>query len=261
MKKSFLFFISVILFFAFLNTVNASRDFIFEGEYVEYDVSFWGIQLGKIKISTMYDTKFDDVRFHSMKAHFKADEDIPFVDLDIKFNTWMDTTVSYTKEFLAENLVKDRDWDTERYKFDFDKNVINSTTKVMDSVVDSRVIKTMQKWVDGLALYFYARRYVDEKKEIVVPTIMNADTSTTWFKFGQYIEPVEIDAVDYDISTVYFEGKAFWKGLYGMSGEFEGWFSNDEASIPILSKMSVYIGSVRIELVKWKRKGWKPPKY
>ena len=55
-------------------------------------------------------------------------------------------------------------------------------------------------------------------------------------------------------------GQARWTGLYGLSGNFEGWFSNDEARVPIKAKMSVYIGSVVIELKSWKRPDWKPPK-
>jgi len=48
-------------------------------------------------------------------------------------------------------------------------------------------------------------------------------------------------------------------GNYGLSGKFEGWFSDDDAHIPIKAKMNVYVGSVVIELVKWKRGSWNPP--
>ena len=55
-------------------------------------------------------------------------------------------------------------------------------------------------------------------------------------------------------------GTADFTGIYGMSGDFEGWFSNDEARIPILAKMKVIIGSVTIELTRWTRTGWSPPR-
>jgi hypothetical protein len=41
--------------------------------------------------------------------------------------------------------------------------------------------------------------------------------------------------------------------------DFEGWFSDDDARIPIRAKMKVIIGKVDIQLVRWKRANWSPP--
>ncbi|MBK9333544.1 MAG: hypothetical protein IPM96_14365 [Ignavibacteria bacterium] len=45
--------------------------------------------------------------------------------------------------------------------------------------------------------------------------------------------------------------------LFGLSGEFAGWFSDDEARVPLKSQMNVIIGSVTLELNSYKRSGWK----
>jgi len=45
-----------------------------------------------------------------------------------------------------------------------------------------------------------------------------------------------------------------------LSGKFEGWFSDDNAHIPIKALMNVYVGKILIELKSWKRTGWIPPK-
>jgi hypothetical protein len=71
---------------------------------------------------------------------------------------------------------------------------------------------------------------------------------------------VEIDALDYEIRTVHFQGEANWTGVYGITGKFDGWFSDDEARVPIRAKMKLYVGNADIELVRWKRPGWTPPK-
>ena len=55
-------------------------------------------------------------------------------------------------------------------------------------------------------------------------------------------------------------GGVFLSATSWLKGSFEGWFSDDEARIPIVSKMNVYVGNVVIELVKWKRPGWVPPR-
>ena len=51
------------------------------------------------------------------------------------------------------------------------------------------------------------------------------------------------------------QGNAEFVGIFGLTGEFSGWFWNDDARIPIVAKMQVIIGSVTIELMSWKRPG------
>ena len=72
---------------------------------------------------------------------------------------------------------------------------------------------------------------------------------------------MDIDAVDYDISCVRLDGETEFRGIFGLTGYFEGWFSNDQQAVPIVAKMEVLIGSITLELEHWKKKGWMPPKY
>jgi hypothetical protein len=48
-------------------------------------------------------------------------------------------------------------------------------------------------------------------------------------------------------------------GVFGMTGEFTGWFSDDEAAVPIKGELKVLLGTVTVELIGWKRSGWSPP--
>ncbi|MBI5324332.1 MAG: DUF3108 domain-containing protein [Ignavibacteriae bacterium] len=91
-------------------------------------------------------------------------------------------------------------------------------------------------------------------------TFMEHDTCYTYINFTGKTENIEIDAVDYPVRTIFFSGKADWEGVYGVTGQFEGWFSDDNARIPIQAKMKLYIGNAEIHLIKWKRQGWAPPK-
>ena len=72
---------------------------------------------------------------------------------------------------------------------------------------------------------------------------------------------MDIDAVDYDIACVRLDGETEFRGIFGLTGYFEGWFSDDESAVPIVAKMQVIIGSIKLELKQWKKKGWMPPKY
>ncbi len=82
---------------------------------------------------------------------------------------------------------------------------------------------------------------------------------TTEIHFQNTYEKKEVDAVNYPVGVVYFDGRADFTGIFGLTGGFEGWFSNDDARIPITAKLKVILGSVRVELTKWKRNAWTPP--
>ena len=95
---------------------------------------------------------------------------------------------------------------------------------------------------------------------LILKRIIKYRQSSKAINFDGKQEIVEIDAVKYPVRTKYLNGSADWTGAYGLSGKFEGWFSDDDAKIPIRAKMKVYVGSVNIELVSWKRTNWTPPK-
>jgi hypothetical protein len=56
-------------------------------------------------------------------------------------------------------------------------------------------------------------------------------------------------------------GKIHFVGVYGLTGEFMAWLSDDNYRIPLKAKFGVTIGNITLELVKYKRQDWKPPVY
>jgi hypothetical protein len=79
--------------------------------------------------------------------------------------------------------------------------------------------------------------------------------------FYNEVTDVSVDAADYDIECVRLDSETNFIGIFGLTGYFVGWFTNDEASIPVVANMKVIIGNIKLKLVKWKREGWMPPKY
>ena len=64
----------------------------------------------------------------------------------------------------------------------------------------------------------------------------------------------------YPVDVMKLDGRADFVGVFGLTGGFEGLFSNDVAGIPITARMKVILGSVKVELKSWKRDNWIPPK-
>jgi len=87
------------------------------------------------------------------------------------------------------------------------------------------------------------------------------DTSLMKIDFSSKRTRVEISEYDGEIASLYLEGFSYFTAVFGLTGEFSGWFSNDEARIPLKAKLQVEIGSITLELKSWKHGNWQPPKF
>lgn len=253
--------IAILFFCITYNSFSINTEKLMQvGEYLEYEVSFLGVKLGVIKTYIEALTEHDGKPVFKTKATMKSNSGIPFLDLDATFESWMDTGLGFSHKFTS-NVKKDENlWDFQQLDFNYQQKYYDFTKWTNNKQVEQKRINTNKKWNDGSSLFFLSRKFIDIKKSIKVPTIIDADTALTSLNYHYKKENIEIDAVKYPIKTLYFDGKADWEGIYGLKGTFEGWFSDDEASVPIVAKMNVYVGKVNIKLINWKREGWQPPK-
>lgn len=258
-KKSLKYSLLTCLLFVF-SFAQSNAQMIQPGEFLEYEVSFMGINLGKIKLFTEENQQLGDKNCYKVKASMKSSDGIPFVKLDATFESWLDQSVTYSHKFSSNMLDKDDKWEYSQIVLDYTKNILDFKIWKDKKITMQKQVPTMRKWNDGSSLLFTARKLLNIKKTVKIPTLINNDTMMTIINFHGKKENIEIDAVKYPIKSVYFDGRADWEGIYGLKGNFEGWFSDDEAAVPILAKMNVYVGKVQIKLVNWKRAGWSPPK-
>jgi len=262
MIKKLLILISII-FLILVTTQDAytssNTNFIQIGEELTYEVSFFGIKLGKIKMVMKQNDTLNGKPVIYAESFIKSYDGIPFVDLNVIYNCWMHPKINYAYKFVSNNKTSEG-WYYEQILFDYKNKKIRIEGYKKNKRIKNVTIYSKRKWFDGLSLFHVARKLLYIHKNIALPTIIGEDTVFTTINFLGEKEKIDIDAVSYPVRTVYFKGNANWTGLYGMTGKFEGWFSDDDARVPIKAKMKVYVGSVNIELIKWKRKGWKPPK-
>ena len=251
---------AIILLLMFIPVGSSYADGVMsQNEELFYEVSFLGINLGSIKIITEGNDIINGVNAYKAKAFIDSYQGIPFVDLHTIYESWIDPTVTFSHQFVGHTKIEN-DWDYQFIGFDYKKGLIKTEKWFRKNKEFDLSFKTTKKWNEGLSLFFLARKYINLKRLIKIPTYLDRDTASTEINFTGKQESVSIDAVPYPVKCLYFSGQAFWKGIYGLSGKFEGWFSTDEAHIPIKAKMNVYVGSVLIELKSWKRNGWSPPK-
>jgi hypothetical protein len=231
-----------------------------KGEYLKYEVSFLGVSLGTIEMSIEDESEYNDKKVYNVKADIATYDGIPFVDLKATFKSWLDESINHSHKFTSNMKKGDEKWEYMQLLMDYDEMEIHQKVWENKELQKEDTIDIEKKINDGSSLFYLARQYTGLKRSIMVPTIINGQIFDTKLNFRNEIESVEIDAVEYPIRTKYFDGQADWEGLYGLSGRFEGWFSDDDASIPVVAKMNIYVGKVHIELIEWTREGWTPPK-
>lgn len=234
--------------------------FLQPGEELEYDVSYLGISLGKIRVVT---ERVDSLRGKPVvvaTALMESHPNIPFLSLKALFRSWLDTSGAFSYRFEGWMRQGNDPEGYGRYEFDYDRRLLFAEEWEGGRRIIQRTFPIQARMNEGLSLLFAARRFVHSGKSYRFPTVVTSDTSATVIHFTRRREAVIIGALPYPVRTVYFWGKANWTGVYGLTGTFEGWFSDDEARVPIRAKMRVYVGNVTIELIRWKRAGWQPPR-
>ncbi len=234
------------------------------GEELQYSVSYSIFGLGKIRFRIADKFQRKGRTIYKVYSFIDSNPSLPFVNLHIIFESEIDQEVfSYhwlsrdsTKKYIAYR----------NFEFDYQhKHVIieegkqpHGSSRVTENIDTVAIPDRCQ---DGLSVFFYARKNVRQKKQDSIPTFIEKKQATTFINFMNKRTSQKIDAVDYPVDVVEFDGQADYTGVFGFSGDFRGWFSNDEARIPIVARLKVILGSVYIELEKWNRGGWQPPKH
>ena len=259
MKKLVLVFLLIIAFNA---SYGEENEVFYPGEELVYEVSFLGINLGEVKVFAIEKDIYEGKEVYYAKATMQSNPSIPYASLSAIFESWMSPNMNYAYKFEGNTKFgSDGDWVYQKMLMNYEEEKIKVERWIDRKKVLDHTLETTSKANDGCSLFFLAREYVDSKKRVKVPTIIDKTIDYTYINFWGRKEEKEIDAVDYPIKTVYFDGRADWKGIYGLNGEFEGWFTDDEANIPVKARMQVYVGSVDLELIRWDRGSWQPPKW
>ncbi|MBI5475518.1 MAG: DUF3108 domain-containing protein [Ignavibacteriales bacterium] len=229
-------------------------------EELVYNVSYASIDIGQVRVKQLEEINKDGNKLFKSIAYIDSYKGIPFVDLHAVFQSLTHSN-GYTTWFSARDK-QDEAWKSTIYNFDYHNRSMYIEESIWKSdKVDKRdTVKIDTLYQDGLSLFFCARKHLFDQRRVNIPVVVNEKKFTTSINFTGQRTKEEIDAVDYPVDLIYFEGETGFVGIFGLTGGFEGWFSNDNARVPVIAKMKAIIGKIRIELMSWTRTGWAPPR-
>lgn len=231
------------------------------GEDITYVVSYSFLKLGEVRLRIVNKKEYQGKTVYNTVAHIDSYSGIPFVSLHQIYESKVNT--DYYSEFF-KGLIRKEEYTTyTEYYFDYKNHKLRvKKGSVSPSELWTDSTTTAEKmYHDGLSIFYYARMNNGQNKSVKVPCFVTEEKVFTKINFYDRIDKISIDAVDHDIACTYLDGDTDFISVFGLTGRFEGWFSNDKAAVPILAKMKVIIGNVSLELKSWNRPGWTPPKY
>jgi hypothetical protein len=228
-------------------------------EELTYEVSWSFVKLGIVRLKSTPDS--------SVQAWIDSYEGLPYVDLHSIYYSRMDSSL-FSQHSWSLDKQEDGEWAGLNYIFDLpNKRLVLEEFRQKDLQTEPHYRKMRdtialngKSFLDGISIGYYPRRVVHTSQPVQVPTILYGKLGTTTFYLPGEKTTVDLDAVDYPVRAIEMEGTTSVVGVFGMTGDFVGWFSDDMYAVPLKGKLKVLLGSVTMELVKWKRGSWNPPR-
>ncbi|MBK9099852.1 MAG: DUF3108 domain-containing protein [bacterium] len=229
------------------------------GEDLTYIVKYAFFNLGEVRFKIVEKTEIDNTPVYKTIAYIDSYADLPFVSLHQIYESYIDSALfplKFYAKIFGDDTVFVKYKFTENKKVEMKKGKLGASKLWLDSTAT-----TKQRMQDGLSILYYARMNFGKQRTVSVPCFVNEREEEAIINFNIQSEPVSIDAVNYEIDCRYLDGATDFVSVYGLTGDFEGWFSNDSFSVPIKAKLNVIIGSINLELIKWNKNLWNPPAY
>jgi len=251
------------IYFLVVNLIILNAQVISVGEQLEYDVSYLGVSFAKVIISTERFENLNGKMTVKSKAKVYSYDHVPLVNLKADLETWFDRSGLFSHQFVRNLSVRKKPWEYQKVQFNYLNSTLRNQKWVKSKLVSALAfdIKQGLKLHDPLTSFFKLRQITEAYKSRQFYVYLDEqDVFNTSFNFAKDKQSIGVDAVDYKVRSIYCSGHPNWKGQYGIKGSVEAWISDDAARIPLMGKIDFIVGKINIELVKFKRNGWVPPK-
>ncbi len=173
---------------------------------------------------------------------------IPFVDVFFRSTSMLDTTAP--TNVLYELATGRDEHQRTTYMYDHVNRRMIAVGTQLGDVTRLDTVDAPVPYYDGTGLYMLTRCAAGSDTTLLLPTVMDFAFGHTSIRFTDRVEEISVAAFSEDVPGYHFLGTTDWKGeaFAGMSGAFEGWVSIDPARVILKASVSIFLGSVTIEL-------------
>ena len=241
------------------NSQLEDSEAVLEEKFV-YDVSWTFLHIGTITLTT--ERIISDPGLLRITMDLKTAPMLPFINIDEHNVTIMRISDGMTFYYYGK-LKEDSNLSEVIIRFFESENfTVYETRDCNDGMITSKdTIRIKEPYLVGASLINYTRLFADSGLIKSVPTLLGGKFYPTIIDFCGPTEYVDIDNHNKPIRCYKYKGSADWEGnaTAGLSGEFTGWFSDDNIRVVVYAEMEILLGSIDIELSEWYNPGWTPP--
>lgn len=237
-------------------------DILWPGEELVYRVRWGPITLGWITVRLHGLAAFEGSPVYYASTEIRSAPAVSaLVDINGVYHSYFERVGSLLRSRYFWAQERDTgDSLLSEYRFDYARRRATTWRRSARNGSETRTFPLGERGQDGISTFFFTRFIVGSEARYEEPTWVS-------YRFGvTEMEPqpercaVRIPAAPYPVAAWRLEGIAHFEGLLGFKGPYEGWFSADEARVPLRARLSVIVGHVTVELIRWKRGSWNPPR-
>ena len=234
------------------------------GEELQYKVKWNFLRLGTIVIRCERILSAEDSMLYKLTMKVESNPDLAVLNIR-EYSESIVSAVDMTSRDFAGYYNSPGDRFETHYSYDRSSKQVVCSRRESGSgrLLQEDTLTDVAPYVEGPSMFYYARWMARSKQVVRIPKVADGKVDYVDFDFTLGREYVEIGSVDQPIRTRKYKGVIGGGGgtSAGLSGEFTGWVTDDEAAVPVQAEMKVLLGSIRIELERWSRSGWNPPVY
>lgn len=256
-----------IYWFLFLFFLNASslthalgREF-FPGEELTYSVKYSLLELGEIKFRVLrLEDRGGRNNFRAI-AYIDSRDNIPFVNLHEIYESSYNPG-DYSDFFRATQKSSGQGSFTE-YVFNYSKGSVRVKKGTLNpfKLGTPEILQVTGPVQDGLSIFYFARSLSGSDRSLRVPCYINEKEVKASIRYYSRVEPIKISSIAYRVAAQRIEGNMDFVSIFGLTGDFSGYFTADKYAVPLRAKLKVIIGDIVVELKSWRITGWIPPKF
>jgi hypothetical protein len=223
------------------------------GEELTYKVTWTFIKLGELKLKVIKKDTLNNRPVYHCQINVDSKPGLPFITIHDTWESFVDSAEFFSHQFIAyEKEGSHLIYSHYRYHMN-EKQIEMKVEKHHDStkeVLFDSLVTVSSEIHDGLSMLYLARGYVKKNHNVNLNLVINTKFVTTDINFEGIRK--EIDYNLQKLNCFFVDGRLKFVGVAGIKDDFKGWFSPDPQSIPIRAKLKAFIGSVGIELIRWK---------
>lgn len=234
------------------------------GEELEYRVHYWFVTIGSVQFKITDSLERDGRTVYRAESIVNSNPALSWLtqthlrcssEIDQEgFSYAWACNDSSSKGVTYQNI----QFDYPNERMYYSRGEVLASGECVQTSVDT--VPVSDRSADGVSLMYYARQRAHQKADEHVPAFLNKKQVFLDVNFLNERMDMNHGAIGYPIGVIHFKGRANFVGAAGLTGAFDAWVSDDDARVVMAARLKVFLGSVKVELAKWNRAEWTPPK-